>query len=110
MIRRPPRSTLFPYTTLFRSLELGDNGARLHARLPRASPRSPPGGWPPEATVAGGRGRPRGNDPPRFGRIRVRAVAAGRRQLVWHGSDTSGSAVVDLAEGHTRAARVPRKG
>src|SRR2546427_8051117 len=24
MIRRPPRSTLFPYTTLFRSRELGD--------------------------------------------------------------------------------------
>src|SRR3989449_3673351 len=24
MIRRPPRSTLFPYTTLFRSLELAD--------------------------------------------------------------------------------------
>src|SRR3712207_8260022 len=24
MIRRPPRSTLFPYTTLFRSLDLGD--------------------------------------------------------------------------------------
>src|SRR3712207_8781527 len=24
MIRRPPRSTLFPYTTLFRSLELYD--------------------------------------------------------------------------------------
>src|SRR2546426_5276347 len=24
MIRRPPRSTLFPYTTLFRSLLLGD--------------------------------------------------------------------------------------
>src|SRR5438270_12874786 len=24
MIRRPPRSTLFPYTTLFRSQELGD--------------------------------------------------------------------------------------
>src|SRR3712207_7338517 len=28
MIRRPPRSTLFPYTTLFRSLDLG-----LHAHL-----------------------------------------------------------------------------
>src|SRR3989454_6007539 len=28
MIRRPPRSTLFPYTTLFRSLE------HLHARRP----------------------------------------------------------------------------
>src|SRR5258708_22381375 len=27
MIRRPPRSTLFPYTTLFRSLDLRD-GAR----------------------------------------------------------------------------------
>src|SRR2546430_9993661 len=24
MIRRPPRSTLFPYTTLFRSVEVGD--------------------------------------------------------------------------------------
>src|SRR5688572_32665740 len=24
MIRRPPRSTLFPYTTLFRSIETGD--------------------------------------------------------------------------------------
>src|SRR2546425_9586568 len=24
MIRRPPRSTLFPYTTLFRSLEIGE--------------------------------------------------------------------------------------
>src|SRR2546430_12724015 len=28
MIRRPPRSTLFPYTTLFRSLDV-DLGARL---------------------------------------------------------------------------------
>src|SRR5260370_28869511 len=30
MIRRPPRSTLFPYTTLFRSvvLEISDNGPR----------------------------------------------------------------------------------
>src|SRR2546430_5207493 len=26
MIRRPPRSTLFPYTTLFRSLEVGMSG------------------------------------------------------------------------------------
>src|SRR2546425_3763430 len=26
MIRRPPRSTLFPYTTLFRSLEQGCGG------------------------------------------------------------------------------------
>src|SRR2546422_3273993 len=31
MIRRPPRSTLFPYTTLFRSPSL----LRSHLRLPR---------------------------------------------------------------------------
>src|SRR5690349_23521558 len=33
MIRRPPRSTLFPYTTLFRSLLLAarqDRGQRIH--------------------------------------------------------------------------------
>src|SRR5258708_27561020 len=28
MIRRPPRSTLFPYTTLFRSRYIGDKGVR----------------------------------------------------------------------------------
>src|SRR3712207_7842092 len=28
MIRRPPRSTLFPYTTLFRSAAGGDRGQR----------------------------------------------------------------------------------
>src|SRR5258708_12369935 len=32
MIRRPPRSTLFPYTTLFRSLDLADQRQiRFHA-------------------------------------------------------------------------------
>src|SRR2546430_14279237 len=38
MIRRPPRSTLFPYTTLFRSQEPGDHharGGRLRGRRPR---------------------------------------------------------------------------
>src|SRR3712207_8841815 len=30
MIRRPPRSTLFPYTTLFRSRRVGRAGALLH--------------------------------------------------------------------------------
>src|SRR5256885_13234717 len=40
MIRRPPRSTLFPYTTLFRSRR-GDGGNRLarqQAQPPRVSP------------------------------------------------------------------------
>src|SRR2546426_3143468 len=40
MIRRPPRSTLFPYTTLFRSAVHSQRGhcravARLHGRRPR---------------------------------------------------------------------------
>src|SRR2546422_6644618 len=33
MIRRPPRSTLFPYTTLFRSRLARGGGARLLAQL-----------------------------------------------------------------------------
>src|SRR3712207_7822245 len=37
MIRRPPRSTLFPYTTLFRSLvEVGGRDAPLHLLGERA--------------------------------------------------------------------------
>src|SRR5256885_6289594 len=39
MIRRPPRSTLFPYTTLFRSREPGDH-ARLVPALVRRGRRS----------------------------------------------------------------------
>src|SRR2546422_7215006 len=38
MIRRPPRSTLFPYTTLFRSVE--DQG-RYVASLPETAPPTP---------------------------------------------------------------------
>src|SRR3712207_8090404 len=40
MIRRPPRSTLFPYTTLFRSVVLGrreEEGAAVAKELPRAT-------------------------------------------------------------------------
>src|SRR2546426_1427670 len=58
MIRRPPRSTLFPYTTLFRSLErrhrrrrspvratAGARGDRLHGDRDRRAhpPRQRPG-------------------------------------------------------------------
>src|SRR5207248_3952865 len=35
MVRRPPRSTLFPYTTLFRS------AGKTHRRRARASARNP---------------------------------------------------------------------
>src|SRR5256885_13222702 len=34
MIRRPPRSTLFPYTTLFRSALAGGFGRQRHALQP----------------------------------------------------------------------------
>src|SRR3712207_8641685 len=44
MIRRPPRSTLFPYTTLFRSQLSGesDNHGRLARALGARGPRSIP--------------------------------------------------------------------
>src|SRR2546422_7920914 len=50
MIRRPPRSTLFPYTTLFRSKAVGRTGSLAGAspqRISRVNPsivaRIPPG-------------------------------------------------------------------
>src|SRR2546430_8016241 len=33
MIRRPPRSTLFPYTTLFRSVEIAERGGGVTATI-----------------------------------------------------------------------------
>src|SRR5258708_26987385 len=47
MIRRPPRSTLFPYTTLFRSgqpfgkAEVGQKLARARMRVGAAAPANP---------------------------------------------------------------------
>src|SRR5256885_8054607 len=44
MIRRPPRSTLFPYTTLFRSLRFGTvelRALRLPALLASRAPAAP---------------------------------------------------------------------
>src|SRR2546427_5897949 len=40
MIRRPPRSTLFPYTTLFRSLALGAMALPSTITLVRRRPRA----------------------------------------------------------------------
>src|SRR3712207_8120998 len=62
MIRRPPRSTLFPYTTLFRSRSQGRNAPRsadapVAARPPVQSPALRPGK---PARPAGGDRRPRG--------------------------------------------------
>src|SRR2546425_1513304 len=41
MIRRPPRSTLFPYTTLFRSEDRSPSGASIIFASARSSPGSP---------------------------------------------------------------------
>src|SRR5947208_16623432 len=42
MIRRPPRSTLFPYTTLFRSLRASIGALRASVRRIRAPARRVP--------------------------------------------------------------------
>src|SRR2546422_2152852 len=62
MIRRPPRSTLFPYTTLFRS-----PGATARAR-------GPGGGWQAARGVRGDLEHRRGPAPPRSRRARHSVV------------------------------------
>src|SRR2546425_3536437 len=59
MIRRPPRSTLFPYTTLFRSVRATGQQGR-HARLPAAT--GPAGGVRPPGGRSG-HGGPRPGQP-----------------------------------------------
>src|SRR3712207_8439260 len=69
MIRRPPRSTLFPYTTLFRSVRPllgGDAAAREPADGPRRRRHAP---------LARRRERPGGRE---YGPGRRRARLAGR--------------------------------
>src|SRR3712207_7521286 len=46
MIRRPPRSTLFPYTTLFRSRAPNRDRDRRACSSPWRQPGSPAGGGP----------------------------------------------------------------
>src|SRR2546427_8421969 len=72
MIRRPPRSTLFPYTTLFRSV--AGRRAEHVTRARRVDPRGP---QQPEQRVARaeGDGDPPGGHEPHA----VRAVAGDRK-------------------------------
>src|SRR5258708_22234139 len=43
MIRRPPRSTLFPYTTLFRSCQVAPSSRLISTReIPRSPPKATP--------------------------------------------------------------------
>src|SRR5690348_17555298 len=45
MIRRPPRSTLFPYTTLFRSQTMEAASDQLATRLHEPTTRPVPASW-----------------------------------------------------------------
>src|SRR3712207_6959966 len=76
MIRRPPRSTLFPYTTLFRSVEGRSRAAIGVVRDWRAG-RVAAGGMArgPLGRAAGGGDRPRGS------RRLPRGVRAGRQRV-----------------------------
>src|SRR5256885_10234665 len=51
MIRRPPRSTLFPYTTLFRSKRQERNARRLSERRFLSLSGCGNGGWPPKGRI-----------------------------------------------------------
>src|SRR3712207_8799432 len=69
MIRRPPRSTLFPYTTLFRSLVR----RRRRLRRPPGHARERPEGRPPRELQRGDFALPRSHRPRRGRRLGRRA-------------------------------------
>src|SRR3712207_143817 len=74
MIRRPPRSTLFPYTTLFRS-RVGRGAARWHRR-PAGALGGGVLGWLPRRRARVAPPRPgRGDHPRRAGRAENTALA-----------------------------------
>src|SRR3712207_9252697 len=99
MIRRPPRSTLFPYTTLFRSArdhgaQRGPGLAQLEPRAllrPDAGPARPGGGLAPDHVGAHADGLraarrllPRGA---RRRRQRLRACGVGQRRRLWRSEE-----------------------
>src|SRR5256886_15355512 len=84
MIRRPPRSTLFPYTTLFRSQRMPGPRGQVGVVHERGGPGAPAvqhrGAEPIERTV--GVGAPRRRDmaePRRHAPLRSRVTAQPRR-------------------------------
>src|SRR2546425_6410729 len=62
MIRRPPRSTLFPYTTLFRSVSLRRLSGAIRHRGIGPGPRV----WPSAPSPSGERGLSPGQEPLRM--------------------------------------------
>src|SRR3989441_3634895 len=82
MIRRPPRSTLFPYTTLFRSACAGRRRALLPGPRPLPAPRPRRGAARRGRTRDGGRARP---PPPLPAHARPRALPREARGLLLAG-------------------------
>src|ERR1035438_10884280 len=96
MIRRPPRSTLFPYTTLFRSItaEGGGAGAKLRAATIRArlegrhySRSQRPAGKEIGAVHGGHAGVVEGHAVGVVGYIQIPELVQGHRQRMQHISD-----------------------
>src|SRR2546429_8229408 len=73
MIRRPPRSTLFPYTTLFRSLSLHEEDQSIDVHEPPPPGARPPGPHPHHRPV------PAERDGERLGRARHEVARAPRQ-------------------------------
>src|SRR6266542_4648486 len=117
MIRRPPRSTLFPYTTLFRNrhrVSVGDaaqpcDGSFVHTRLHADGTA--------RAVAAEDhlRLRPVGQTAPDFARMVGRPDGAGQdgrrhRSLSWHRSDSGRQEPVRLLPALSDLARGPSDG
>src|SRR3712207_9055530 len=89
MIRRPPRSTLFPYTTLFRSATHpphSNDDSVVTARVSDAHEPGPPfvyflaGTFEPELIVATGPGVGSDRRPSSVGSDRIRAFSGSRSE------------------------------
>src|SRR2546429_3627814 len=91
MIRRPPRSTLFPYTTLFRSAGLDPIGVALG------------GGEPGVHEGGAGRG-------PDLGEVAAAGLLAALDEVAGHGAGGGGPGEIDLATAGGRRGQVGRGG
>src|SRR2546427_5796840 len=74
MIRRPPRSTLFPYTTLFRSIRTDGCGHQVADAHPAVDDADPPHGTDPRA-----RGEQYAGQPNRRRRVHGREAEGDRK-------------------------------
>src|SRR3989441_8431745 len=101
MIRRPPRSTLFPYTTLFRSVKASGVGIAIGAPrlpvLPGARELAEAGHW------SGGMQRNRRHVDAVFGEgLRIDPAVPAPLVSLFTESETSGGLLFSVAPGRAR--------